>query len=63
MHHANARPEPERLYGKDAICPPAWHKWLMESGLPDMLKPGGTEDVLELLPDTVRKIAYTKIKY
>ncbi|KAI5121653.1 hypothetical protein M0805_002729 [Coniferiporia weirii] len=46
--------ETERLYGKDAVCPPEWRDWLMESGLPEMLKPGGTEDVLEFLQESER---------
>lgn len=55
-------PEKERLYGKDAVCPPKWHEWLVQSDLPDMLKPGGSEDVLELLPDTVREPSFYLIK-
>ncbi|KAH8116845.1 hypothetical protein DFH11DRAFT_1505692, partial [Phellopilus nigrolimitatus] len=46
--------ETERLYGKDAVCPPEWRSWLMDSGIPEMLKPGGPEDVLEFLPEHER---------
>ncbi|PAV24014.1 hypothetical protein PNOK_0108200 [Pyrrhoderma noxium] len=46
--------ETERFYGKDAVCPSQWKGWLMESNIPSMLKPGSSEDVLELLPESER---------
>ena len=49
----NFSSENERLYGKDAVCPQKWHEWLMDSAIPDILKPGGPEDILGLLPEPV----------
>ena len=48
--------ETERFYVKDAVCPSQWKGWLMESNIPSMLKPGSSEDVLELLPESVHII-------
>ncbi|KAL5529720.1 hypothetical protein ACEPAG_5705 [Sanghuangporus baumii] len=46
--------EDERLYGKDAVCPKEWRDWLLQSTLPDFLKPDGSEDLLNLLPEPER---------
>ncbi|KAL5511133.1 hypothetical protein ACEPAH_4348 [Sanghuangporus vaninii] len=46
--------EDERLYGKDAVCPKEWREWLLQSPLPDFLKPDGPEDLLDLLPEPER---------
>ncbi|KAL5489802.1 hypothetical protein ACEPAI_4634 [Sanghuangporus weigelae] len=46
--------EDERLYGKDAVCPKEWRDWLLQSTLPDFLKPDGSEDLLDLLPEPER---------
>ncbi|KAL5532641.1 hypothetical protein ACEPAF_4415 [Sanghuangporus sanghuang] len=44
----------ERLYGKDAVCPKEWQEWLLQSPLPSFLKPDGSEDLLDLLPEPER---------
>ncbi|EJD02445.1 uncharacterized protein FOMMEDRAFT_88112, partial [Fomitiporia mediterranea MF3/22] len=46
--------ESERLYGKDAVCPKEWKDWLLDSAIPEVLKLGSAEDVLELLPKPER---------
>ncbi|KAI0336502.1 hypothetical protein GY45DRAFT_1394350 [Cubamyces sp. BRFM 1775] len=48
-HHAVAG-ETQRLYWKDADCPPAWRQWLLESGtIPSHILPGSTDDYLGYL--------------
>ncbi|KAL1742371.1 hypothetical protein HDZ31DRAFT_84174 [Schizophyllum fasciatum] len=47
--------ETERLYGKDAICPPAWSRWLHESStIPRELLPDDDSNLLNALPESTR---------
>lgn len=44
--------EPERLYGKDAECPPEWTRWLTDGKvIPDDLLFHGSKDFLKFLPE------------
>lgn len=42
--------ETERLYGKDAACPPQWKDWLDSRVLPASLLPSGDNDLMQHLP-------------
>lgn len=46
--------ETERLYGKDAECPPAWDNWLREGRvLPSSVLSYGEEDEFRFRPASV----------
>lgn len=46
--------ETQRLYWKDADCPPAWRQWLLKSGaIPEHILPGSTDDYLGYLSPSV----------
>lgn len=62
MYFSDTISEKEMLYGKDAVCPPKWHEWLVQSDLSHMFRPGGSKHVLHLLPDTVREPFFYHIK-
>ena len=53
--------ETERLYGKDAECPPAWDNWLREGYvLPSSVLSHGREDEFRFRPPSV-SFAYPRL--
>lgn len=44
--------EAERYYGKDALVPPAWAKWLADA-IPEPIQALGSGDMMSYLRDSV----------